>query len=514
MKRTVFIATFVLTSLWLLSSCAGDGTTSPGIGQLGTQSVRRTEMAVNATFAVQQTQAVSDASLATRVAEQLRSTEMAAVVNATMTASADQATSTAMVAETQQSLQTTSTTQAIIAQANQIYYEQQQRGIDIRRRQMLNSILGIAVLLSILSTLALLAWFVWQSMRRTVERRELEEVESRAPYVIFDRYGHRMVGGVPSGGLAPAPVVDAEFARPAPPVYPRPHQNGGALAGVRRADPPDDLPVSAPWRAVEERWQGRGLPLGLGPEGMISIDPKADPHWLITGTPGSGKAIMAVRPLIAGALALGWQAVIFDRTGSDFMLFRQHPNAALMLLDEEGPGETVWYLRRLHEEVQRRKALLENSAARRWSDLPERPPELLAAFNNFSYEVANSLSYPDRDELWRFARLSAAEGAAVGVHLMLVMEDPGFTDMDLRIRRYVSPVTFRAGSPLVSRVLLNMDGAEDLYPRQFIAIVCGQVEFGFAFVPDNNDLKSFLDHHPQAPLPRPEWLGEEQETGG
>ncbi len=512
MKRMVFIALFVLTSLWLLSSCSGDTTATGGLNQLATQSIRRTEKAVNATFSAQQTRAVFDSGQATLLAEQLHATSVAAVVNVTMTAAVDQATSAAMVAQTQQSLAVTGTTQAIVAQANQMYYEQQQRQLDIRRREMLNSILGMTVLLVILGALAVAAWGVWLYISRTVERRELEEVEARSPYVIFDRYGRRMVRELVPSRIAPSPVVDTRFVRPAPPVYQPPNRNGGEVAGVRRANPPEDLPSSAPWQIAVEEWRGRGLPLGLGPDGLIAVDPQTDPHLLITGTPGSGKAVMAVRPLIAGALALGWQAAIFDRTGSDFLVFQPHPNALLTVLNEEGPGETIWYLRRLYEEVQSRKRLMENAGARRWSDLAEHPPELLAVFNNFSYEVGEALADDTRSELWKYARLTAAEGARVGVHVMLVMEDPSFTDTDLRIRRYVSPVAFRADNPLVSRVVLNMDGAENLSTRQFIAILAGQVEFGFAFTPNNNDLRSFMDHHPQAALPAPKWLTEDQEA--
>ncbi len=513
MKRLYFIAIFVFASLWLLSSCAAsDQTTIGSVNRLGTQSVLRTQYAAASTLAIQQTQALFDANQATLVSQQLRATEVAAVVNVTLTSAANQATSTAIVAETQQSLQVTGTTQAIIAQANQIYYQQQQQQLDINRRQMFNSILGITVFLIILGVLALAAWGVLHYLRRTVEQREKEELQTRSPYVVFDRYGRRMVVGGPNG-LTAAPVVDTVFSPPAPSAYSPETENGSGLEGVRRITPPSDLPVTAPWRVVAEDWQGGDLPLGLGPEGMIAADPQTDPHLLITGTPGSGKANLAVRPVIAEALAQGWQAVIFDRTGNDYQVFQKHPNASLALLEEEGPGEVIIYLRRLFGEVQRRKAQMESAGARRWADLANRPADLLAVFSNFSYEVSAALSYPDRNELWEFARQIAALGGAVGVHLVLVMEDPSFTDIDLRIRRFMSPVAFRAGSPLVSRVVLNMDGAENLYPRQFIAILDGQAEFGFAFAPSNNDLNSFLARHPQAHLPRPEWLGQERESG-
>ncbi len=516
MKSVLLIAIFAFASLLLLSSCAESSSapTVTGINRLATQAVVQTQFAANATLSAQQTQAVFDAGQATVLAEQLRATQMAVVVNATMTAAADQATSTAAAAGTQQALAVTGTTQAIVAQANTLYYQQQQQQIDIRRRQMFNSILGMVVFIIILGVLALSFWWIWLYLRQVATRREVRELGDGSRYALPDRYSRRRVtAGTP--GLVPAPVVDSQFYQPVqPPYYEPPVQpvQSGGLAGVRRVSPPEDLPVTADWRVVAEGWQGGDLPLGLGPDGLISVDPRNDPHLLITGTPGSGKANLAVRPAIAEALAQGWQAVIFDRTGNDFQVFQQHPNAAVVLLSEEGPGEVITYLRRLYAEVQRRQAVLDTAGVGRWTDLAESLPEMMVTFNNFSYEAAGTMSFPDHNELWEFARKTAAEGGDVGVHLVLVMEDPSFTDIDLRIRRYMAPVAFRADSALISRVVLNMDGAENLYPRQFIAILDGQLEFGYAFAPDSDDLKSFLARHPQAQLPRPEWLGEERQS--
>ncbi len=504
MKRLHTTAIFVFVSLWLLSGCTGGEGTTTGIDQMGTQSVQRTQVAAS-TLTEQKTQAVSDSYQATQVADQLRATAITGVIRVTMTAEAARSTSAAIVAGTQQSLQITSTTQAIIAQANEIYYQQQQQQIDIRRRQMLNTILGITLFLIILGVLALLAWLTWIYVNRLVNPHPMGGGQAHDPWMDDDYSTYRNWPGG-STRVPPAAVVKPRYKAPPGAVSPAAPENRSGLARVRRVEPPSDLPSSAPWSLVLDTWRGDDLPVGLSPDGMVAIDPRIDPHLLVTGTPGSGKANLAVRPVIAEALALGWRSVIFDRAGNDFQVFQRQPNADLVLLNEEGPGETISYLRRLYQAVQRRREQLSGDGGHEWAELPNRPADLLAVFNNFSYEVGSTITVDDRKELWNLARLIAAEGGAVGMHLMLVMEDPSFTDMDLRIRRSMAPVAFRAGSSLISRVVLNLDGAENLYPRQFITVLAGQLEFGIAFTPDNYDLKSFLARHPQPALPRPEWL--------
>lgn len=497
MKRLALMV-FVICVLsgLLLSACAAEeAAVPPGFDRLGTQSVLETEGALALAGAARQTQVVDEALQATVIAEQLRATQGAAILQATLVAGADQSTATAMIAGTQQALQTTATSQAIVEEANRLYYLAEQQRVEIQRRRMFNSILGWTLFLVILGFLALMAWLLWRYLRGPAD------TEILAPYAVFDRFG-RWVFARPGRALGPAKVVEAQFARPARPSL---GAAAGATAGVRKATPPFNLPAAAPWPQVTEGWRGGRLPLGVGPGGLIRVDPQRDPQLLITGAASSGKVPFAVRPLAAAALANGWQVVIFDPDGDDLQVFRRHANAVLAPFDAGQPQEVIGRLRQLYGEVQRR--LLLRGAAAIWVGTEERPPELMVVFNDFSRVFANPLSYPDRSELWQFARLAAAEGGQVGVHLALVMEDPGYSDLDLRFRRYASPVAFRATDRRASRMALNMDGAEELSPRQFIAVLSGQVVYGFAFAPDDGEIAAFLEAHPQAPLPAPEWVG-------
>ncbi|MEW5869853.1 MAG: hypothetical protein AB1894_11300 [Chloroflexota bacterium] len=94
------------------------------------------------------------------------------------------------------------------------------------------------------------------------------------------------------------------------------------------------LPEQAPWHMLNG-WQGGVLPLGLGKAGLVLAEPETNPHLLFAGATGSGKTRYGLRPLIASALADGWQVAIFDRSGLDFLPFRQHPNARLVPMDAQ-----------------------------------------------------------------------------------------------------------------------------------------------------------------------------------
>lgn len=262
------------------------------------------------------------------------------------------------------------------------------------------------------------------------------------------------------------------------------------------------LPRVVSWRMLEE-WHGGGLPLGLGKSGLLLADPENNPHLLIAGTSGSGKTRYALRPVIAGALADGWQVVIFDRSGLDFLPFQNHPNARLVLLPE--PIAAIRHLNALFGEVQRRFAVLREKGISTWGRLPDADPRIMVVFDEFS-NLADSLPNAEREDLWRGARMVAAEGRKAGVHLVLALQDPTHKSLDLRIRRNCTPLAFRVLDDAASRVVLNTSGADALPPRQFLTVLNAQLHRGVAFSPADGEITSFLEHRSVSPLPHPAWL--------
>jgi hypothetical protein len=265
------------------------------------------------------------------------------------------------------------------------------------------------------------------------------------------------------------------------------------------------LPANAPWQVMND-WHGGGLPLGMGEGGMLLANPETSPHLLMAGTSGSGKTRYGLRPLIAAALADGWHVAIFDRSGLDFLPFRNHPNAALILLPD--PAEAIGYMLSLYSEIERRFGILRDRKVSTWGQLPgEHGPRVLAVFDEFS-NLADGLSGGDREELWRGARMVAAEGRKAGVHLALALQDPTHKSIDLRIRRNCTPLSFRVKDGEASRVILGASGAESLPPRHFLTVL-GDLIRGVAFSPDDGEITSFLTSRPVKPLPSLGWLQSE-----
>lgn len=264
----------------------------------------------------------------------------------------------------------------------------------------------------------------------------------------------------------------------------------------------ETLPRFAPWRMLED-WHGNGLPLGLGERGLLLADPENNPHLLIAGTSGSGKTRYGLRPVIAGALADGWQVIIFDRSGLDFLPFQNHPNTRLILLPE--PMQAIDYLTALFGEIQRRFIILRNANVSTWGFLPNAGPRVMAVFDEFS-NLADALPNNEREELWRGARMVAAEGRKAGVHLALALQDPTHKSLDLRIRRNCTPLAFRVLDEAASRVVLNTGGADTLPPRQFLTVLQAQLCRGVAFSPSDSELTAFLENRAVSPLPSADWL--------
>jgi hypothetical protein len=264
----------------------------------------------------------------------------------------------------------------------------------------------------------------------------------------------------------------------------------------------DATPADAPWRMLNG-WQGGSLPLGMSSQGLILANPESQPHFLIAGTSGSGKTRYGLRPLIASALADGWQTAIFDRSGLDFLPFRDQPNANLTLLDN--PADAVGYLEAIYAEIQRRFVTLRDAGVSTWGRLPGAGPRLLAVFDEFS-NLADSLSNQDREALWRNARMVAAEGRKAGVHMALALQDPTYKSIDLRIRRNCTPVSYRVKDQDASRVIIGADGAEMLGERQFLAAIGTNLVRGVGFAPQDEEIRGFLEHHRIAAIPAPGWL--------
>lgn len=290
---------------------------------------------------------------------------------------------------------------------------------------------------------------------------------------------------------------------PHPPDRPWPHLTTVPLP--RPAAPaPDLLKVGElpAWSRLEQ-WQGEGWPLGVGPAGLLVIDPDTYPHLLLAGTSGSGKTRFGLRPLIASSLTAGWLVIILDRSGLDFLPFRDHANAYTVVVND--PAGAITYLLKLYDEIQSRFNLLRQAGVSTWGRLGGvAGPRILAVLDEFA-NLADALPGRERDELWRAARMIAAEGRKAGVHLTIALQDPTHRSLDLRIRRNCLPVSFKVKDLDASRVVLGSGGAEKLAPRHFLTVMNGLVA-GVAFDPSDEEIEELLMSRPVAPFAPPAWL--------
>lgn len=275
-----------------------------------------------------------------------------------------------------------------------------------------------------------------------------------------------------------------------------------------------NLPVSVSW-SVMNQWPGKKWTLGQGAGGnMISFDPDDDsaPHLLGAGTTGSGKSHYLLHPIITQALADGWYVVALDRSGNGLGMFDVHPNFRMVLLDD--PNQAAKYLEAAYQEIIRRQREMAKVNAWKWSMWRDpASPRMIFIMDEFSDLADDMDEKQDREQLWRRARMVAAEGRKAGILLAIALQDPTYKSIDLRIRRNCTRVAYQVQDADASRVILGVAGAERLAKRHFMTVIGAQVLEGVAFDITAEDVRQFLTNHPVPALAAPEWLTLEDGTG-
>jgi len=260
------------------------------------------------------------------------------------------------------------------------------------------------------------------------------------------------------------------------------------------------LPANAPWEIINE--PNQGLCLGVNQDGPITLDFEKHPHLLIAGTSGAGKTRYGLRPLITSALLGGHRVAILDRSGLDFTPFNNHANTSLITLSDV--KECVGYLRRINDELQQRLRHLRETGLSTWSMTGQ--PRIVIVVDEFSNLADSASNTKEREELWRQARMIAAEGRKAGIHLILALQNPNHKSIDLRIRRNTAQMAFRVADKEASRLILGTAGAETLGQRQFMLVSGSSLITGVAFAPSDQEISGSLKTHAIPALPRPTWL--------
>jgi hypothetical protein len=160
----------------------------------------------------------------------------------------------------------------------------------------------------------------------------------------------------------------------------------------------------------------------------------------------------------------------------------------------------------MYAEIRRRQGILAEARISTWGRLGyDAGPRVLGVFDEFS-NLADALDSAGREQLWRYARMVAAEGRKAGVHLAIALQDPSHRSLDLRIRRNMVPVAFRVRDGDASRVILNAAGAEQLPNQQFLTLNGYDLVRGVAFAPDDDEIVEFLERRPAEKVLTAEWV--------
>jgi len=536
-----------------IAATAQVATTEAGYAA-ATYAAQSTRMAIETTATFQSYQAT-----ATIAAAQVTSTAQAAQVTATF--QAGQATSTAIAQATQDSIRATGTAQADFATATTQSAAAAREAMRLERERKLQPLKTygpwvIGVALTLLIT-ALGSWAILIAVRAWDARHRLVPTGpfGRTLYIQDGPKGQRtivdpgrMFGPVvemrPQGTLMPqltAPELQnmttarsqaVELRQAFHPPYPIVMQPTRNANHIRQLPAPAHAPVrdqsqfqlpvdpalpppDAPW-SLFSSWQGNGIPLGLGANGLLTANLEKYPHWLMAGTTGSGKTRYGIWPLLTSVLANGWQAIIYDRSGLDFFPFDDHPNVHTVLLPEAEMA--IGQLALLYELVQQRLTILRQLRTSTWDRInlppgtPHPGPRILVVIDEFA-NLADALEGKQREALWRVARMVAAEGRKTDIHLALGLQDPSHKSIDLRIRRNCTSVAFRVKDPDASRLVLSATGAEKLQDRQFM-VVFDKLVRGVAFAPSEAEIRAFLTSRPVMTHPAPTWLGESASGSG
>ena len=492
-----------------------------------TAAAQQLHVAQTATVQVAQVTATYQADLATATAQAAQVTAVYRAGLATATAAAQASAAAIAATSTHQAMQATATSQAIAAQQEALRLERDRRLQPLRTYGPWLISLSLLLLLVGLGSWALVtAIRVWDTRQRVIAVGGLG-----SPLVLLDGPNGRKTIIDPGRMFGPI-LTHSPTETTMPVLTPPDYQNlataraqaiqlQAAASGRAPITPPSDRqwqlarpsqPPSAPalppaqsdpaWSTLQN-WQGEGWPLGIGPAGLLVIDPDTYPHLLLAGTSGSGKTRFGLRPLIATALTTNWLVIILDRSGLDFLPFGDHPNAYTLVVND--PAGAISHLLTLYDEIQRRFTYLRRVGVSTWSRLPHNSePRILIVVDEFA-NLADALPGRERDELWRAARMIAAEGRKAGVHLTLALQDPTHRSLDLRIRRNCLPIAFKVKDQDASRVVLGSNGAEKLAPRHFLTAMNGLIE-GVAFAPDDGEIEQLLLSRPVAPYPPPAWL--------
>lgn len=271
----------------------------------------------------------------------------------------------------------------------------------------------------------------------------------------------------------------------------------------------NNLPPVAPWDVITAEWRGGDLPLGVGSDGALIMTPfDADPHLLYGGTTGSGKSRRGLRALVACALSTDrWRVTLVDKSGVDYPPhINTSQNCHYLNVDHKQPQKAAEILRRVYDEIDRRQDVLASSGFSTWERYNNGPMDMVVV-DEFGI-LADLCKASEKEELWRWTRMVAAEGRKTGIMLVIALQDVTEKSIDLRIRRLSRSVAYRVKERKTSQLFLGSGGAECLRTGQFLTNFGSTLVQGVGFDPTDNQIVDLIQAANVPDLGAPEWIAE------
>ncbi|WP_187909370.1 DNA translocase FtsK [Helicobacter pylori] len=215
------------------------------------------------------------------------------------------------------------------------------------------------------------------------------------------------------------------------------------------------------------------LTLALGKDivgNPFITDLKKLPHLLIAGTTGSGKSV-GVNAMILSLLYKNppdqLKLVMIDPKMVEFSIYADIPHLLTPIITD--PKKAIGALQSVAKEMERRYSLMSEYKVKTIDSYNEQAPN--NGVEAFSYlivvidELADLMMTGGKEAEFPIARI-AQMGRASGLHLIVATQRPSVDVVTGLIKTNLpSRVSFRVGTKIDSKVILDTDGAQSLLGR-------------------------------------------------
>ncbi len=215
------------------------------------------------------------------------------------------------------------------------------------------------------------------------------------------------------------------------------------------------------------------LTLALGKDivgNPFITDLKKLPHLLIAGTTGSGKSV-GVNAMILSLLYKNpsdqLKLVMIDPKMVEFSIYADIPHLLTPIITD--PKKAIWALQSVAKEMERRYSLMSEYKVKTIDSYNEQAPN--NGVEAFPYlivvidELADLMMTGGKEAEFPIARI-AQMGRASGLHLIVATQRPSVDVVTGLIKTNLpSRVSFRVGTKIDSKVILDTDGAQSLLGR-------------------------------------------------